>query len=85
MAQILPVMSNPHFPYQAVGCTLPFTPLRPGRLDDACDVVHFWSLHTGGANFAFADGSVRFLSYRAADVLPALATTAGREIVTWDD
>ncbi|MDY3558268.1 DUF1559 domain-containing protein [Gemmata sp. JC673] len=45
-----------------------------------CAVLQFWSLHDGGANFAFADGSVRFLSYSANNVLPALATRAGGEV-----
>jgi prepilin-type processing-associated H-X9-DG protein/prepilin-type N-terminal cleavage/methylation domain-containing protein len=46
-----------------------------------CDVHHFWSQHPGGANWAFADGSVRFLSYANASVMPALATRAGGEVV----
>jgi prepilin-type processing-associated H-X9-DG protein len=47
--------------------------------DDPCDQVHFWSLHPGGANFALADGSVRFILYASDPVLPALATRAGQE------
>ena len=50
-----------------------------------CAVLQFWSLHTGGANFAFCDGSVRFLSYSANEILPALATRAGGEVVTAPD
>lgn len=50
-----------------------------GRRDGVCDVFHFWSLHPGGAHFGFADGSVRFVSYSADGVLPALATRAGGE------
>jgi len=46
-----------------------------------CAMFQYWSLHGGGANFAFADGSVRFLSYSADPVLPALATRAGGEVV----
>ncbi|WP_162097397.1 DUF1559 domain-containing protein [Gemmata obscuriglobus] len=53
-----------------------------GRLDNPCDAFHFWSPHPGGAHFAFADGSVRFLRYAADDILPALATRAGGEAVS---
>jgi len=54
---------------------------QPGKLDNICSVMHFWSLHPGGAHFLFADGSVRFLTYAAADTLPALATRAGGEVL----
>jgi prepilin-type processing-associated H-X9-DG protein/prepilin-type N-terminal cleavage/methylation domain-containing protein len=57
----------------------------PDRFDDPCAMFHFWSPHAGGANFAFADGSVRFLSYSADDILPALSTRAGGEAVTLPD
>ena len=56
-------------------------PYAAGRIDRLCDAFHFWSLHPGGANFAFADGSVRFLTYDADKILPALATRAGGETV----
>lgn len=59
--------------------------LRPGRTDVTCDQVHFWSLHSGGANFLFADGSTHFLSYTADSVLPALATRNGGEVVNVTD
>src|SRR5262249_12781853 len=55
---------------------------RPGNLRNECDAFHFWSPHSGGANFLFADGSVHFLSYTADNVLPALATRSGGEVVT---
>jgi prepilin-type N-terminal cleavage/methylation domain-containing protein/prepilin-type processing-associated H-X9-DG protein len=48
----------------------------------ACDTHHYWSLHPGGGNWLFADGSVKFLSYQANSILPALATRCGGEVVT---
>jgi prepilin-type processing-associated H-X9-DG protein len=55
-----------------------------GRVNDRCDAFHYWSLHSGGAHFAFCDGSVRFLPYSAGLVLPALATRAGGEAASID-
>ena len=54
---------------------------KHGAFDVVCDAFHFWSPHSGGANFAFADGSVRFLTYEADAILPALASRAGGEVV----
>jgi len=62
----------------------PYTFVR-GDLKNPCDTFHYWSLHPGGANFAFADGSVRFLSYSAHAILPALSTRAGGESVAIPD
>lgn len=50
-----------------------------------CAMFQYWSLHGGGANFAFCDGSVRFLAYSADPILAALATRAGSEVVTIPD
>jgi prepilin-type processing-associated H-X9-DG protein/prepilin-type N-terminal cleavage/methylation domain-containing protein len=66
------------------GCPEPYYPYQPGRLSNQCDAFHFWSLHPGGANFAFCDGSVKFLAYSAASVLPELATRAAGEAVSLD-
>jgi prepilin-type N-terminal cleavage/methylation domain-containing protein/prepilin-type processing-associated H-X9-DG protein len=63
--------------------TSPPESFREGTIADPQQVHrwHFWSLHNGGSNFLFADGSVHFLSYGAANVMPALATYAGGEAV----
>jgi prepilin-type processing-associated H-X9-DG protein len=68
--------------FRAPTCPRGPYPFQPGRLTDMCSTFHFWSLHSSGAHFTFADGSVRFLRYDADSVLPALATRAGGEAVT---
>jgi prepilin-type N-terminal cleavage/methylation domain-containing protein/prepilin-type processing-associated H-X9-DG protein len=64
---------------------------RNGTIQDPTDIhrYHFWSLHPGGANWALADGSVRFINYEAGGpqntssptVVEAMATRAGGEAV----
>lgn len=51
----------------------------PGGVANNCDLYHFWSLHSGGANFLFADGSARFLPYSVSPALANLASRAGGE------
>jgi len=70
-------MANGRFPPVPSDQTSSF---RPGNIDDNCDQLHFWSLHSGGANFLYADASVHFLSYSSANVLPQMATINGGEI-----
>ena len=68
-------------------------------IDDPQDLhrYHFWSLHPGGANWAMADGSVRFIEYSAGGpqgtlgqpyaptIIGALATRAAEEIIDWNN
>ena len=68
-------------PYTMAPCFRGVYTYGPGDITDQCDMFHFWSLHQGGANFALADGSVRFLSYSAAPLMSALASRAGGEAV----
>jgi hypothetical protein len=55
------------------------------RIQNPCSTLHFWSLHPGSAHFLAVDGSVHFLPYGAAGMLPALATRCGGESATWPD
>jgi prepilin-type N-terminal cleavage/methylation domain-containing protein/prepilin-type processing-associated H-X9-DG protein len=53
----------------------------PNNIEDNCSFNHLWSCHPSGANFAYGDGSVRWISYSAKLILPALGTMAGGEVV----
>ncbi len=66
-------------------CPLGTYSFSSGNASNPCDVFHFWSNHTGGAHFLFADGSARFMAYGSASVLPALATKAGGEVAEIPD
>lgn len=67
---------DPH----GVVCPLPQL-YRAGANDQECDCLHYWSHHSGGANWLLADGTVRFIDYGAAQLLPKLATRVGNEVV----
>lgn len=44
--------------------------------------LHFWSNHIGGGNFAFGDGSVRFVNYTIDfNTFKALSTRSGAEMI----
>jgi len=45
------------------------------------DSNHFWSLHTGGANWLLGDGSVRFMPYSASIVVIPMASRNGGEVI----
>jgi prepilin-type processing-associated H-X9-DG protein len=54
----------------------------PFNVNDLCSFDQLWSFHTGGANFALGDGSVRFIAYSGnAIIMTYLATRAGGEVV----
>jgi prepilin-type N-terminal cleavage/methylation domain-containing protein/prepilin-type processing-associated H-X9-DG protein len=56
---------------------------EPGDIFNQCHMGHYWSLHPGGMNTLFADGSVRFLSYGMAPAtFAALCSRAGGEVVS---
>jgi prepilin-type processing-associated H-X9-DG protein len=63
-----------------LGCSTAKVGLQPGVLSNNCDQAHFWSVHSGGANFLKADGSARFMNYNNNSVLPALVTRQGGEV-----
>jgi prepilin-type processing-associated H-X9-DG protein len=75
-------------PGYSVSCPQPannYTFYQNGDINDPCHQVHFWSLHTGGANFCMADGSVQFISYSVTPTtMAALMTRNGGEVLGSD-
>jgi prepilin-type N-terminal cleavage/methylation domain-containing protein/prepilin-type processing-associated H-X9-DG protein len=68
--------------YGGTPCPNPPYYFGPGKPNDMCSYNHLWSNHTGGANFAFGDGSVRFISYGINyQTLLYLSTRAGGEVI----
>lgn len=59
-----------------------FEGLTPGD-SNGLDNEHFWSHHRGGAHFALADGSVKFLNeYLDQSLFTSLASRNGMEVAT---
>lgn len=51
-----------------------------------CHIHHAWSFHpNGGSNFLMGDGSVRWISYNASAIMPAMATRNGGENTSLPD
>jgi hypothetical protein len=69
---------DPTYPF-GQGCGPGPYEFAPGKLTRQADMFHFWSIHPGGANFVFGDNSMRFFTYSARSIMPALATFAGKE------
>jgi prepilin-type N-terminal cleavage/methylation domain-containing protein/prepilin-type processing-associated H-X9-DG protein len=61
-----------------VGFRQPIAPQDTNSIDGA----HYWSFHTGGANFLFGDGTVRFLPYSVGSIFTPLMTRNGNESVS---
>ena len=64
------------------GCSNPASKigLQVGNVNNFCDSAHYWSNHTGGAQFLMADGSARMITYSNNKIIPALSTRAGGEV-----
>lgn len=52
----------------------------PGNPNFNCHANHFYSMHSGGANWCMGDGSVRFLAYSAQPLTMPMATRNGGEV-----
>jgi len=83
---VLSIPQHPAVKGDPCGSSQRFQSLGPGNLNNPCDRFHFWSLHGGGAHFAFVDGSVRFLTFPShSSLIGDLATVAGGESVPLND
>lgn len=85
VAQIMPAGYDSPLPEDASGCNGQRASFGPANRNAGCTLERYGSFHPSGANFAFADGSVRFLRYSAVDIIPELATKAGGETVSLGD
>jgi prepilin-type N-terminal cleavage/methylation domain-containing protein/prepilin-type processing-associated H-X9-DG protein len=68
---------------QGAACPMPVFFQPPRNPPSRCDGYHMWSFHTGGGNFALADGSVRFFQYQAGTtVILPMSTRAMGEVIS---
>lgn len=82
---VLGVEEQNKLPVTVGSCAPGVYTYESGSVKNQCDMFHFWSLHLSGASFLFCDGSVHFLAYSAAPIMPALASRAGGETPAWND
>jgi prepilin-type N-terminal cleavage/methylation domain-containing protein/prepilin-type processing-associated H-X9-DG protein len=65
---------------------VPFNPVIPNPVSDTRHLIGYSSRHTGGVQFLFLDGSVRFLHDSTTDVIRlGIGTRAGGEVFSLDN
>jgi type II secretory pathway pseudopilin PulG len=83
---LMAIPSNDDLGGPTDGTTAPPCPrpsaYRPDVPNGRCAHSHYWSAHSGGANWAVADGGVRFITYQGADTLVQMASITGGEVVS---
>lgn len=82
---ILGVLEPNLLPFKPGTCGPGAYPYGPGRINNQCDMFHFWSLHPGGANFVFADTAVHFIPYATVPLMPALASRSRGDAASLPD
>jgi len=80
MAVMNEVYENPVTSTGNPPCTAPYGRYYPGNPNLDCHANHFYSMHTGGANWALGDGSVAFIPYAGQPVTPHMASRDGGEV-----
>ncbi|HVK18018.1 MAG TPA: DUF1559 domain-containing protein [Fimbriiglobus sp.] len=73
------IFALPNTERNVSGCAYPGI-FKPDVVSNRCAATHFWSVHSGGANWLLGDGSVRFATYGSYDVLRLMASINGGEV-----